>query len=313
MRALVFTAILAAVSVAAQDAGRPIEAKLSYQTGESKVELLGVCKASETEISCWGPDGKAADPEVERNFRAALSNQTVSIRFGMKNRVAIFKITNPANPTGSSIQESMSAWDEAGSYFNLSFAQGNGGAERTSLCAVVFASPASAATGKARATVVRFHDRSERFPLKVGSSFSYLGRTYKVARIEEHAPAKGSTGRAAQRTWSIGITFSPATKTGEIIPNFTWTTIDNDGLAIRSVDSSGKPVLGPPNLGYGLTNNAPDGLSPAWINTAYANPPFVADDVINTNIDPAKIKEAFVYGTETEPVMITDIPLDPSP
>ena len=70
---------------------------MSYRGPEGKVELLGVCSVTETEIKCWGPDRKPQKEVLEMVKQRFESNESVSVpvKFGKKTRLAVFKFTIP--------------------------------------------------------------------------------------------------------------------------------------------------------------------------------------------------------------------------
>ncbi len=297
-------------------AGKPIEADKSYDTGVAKVELLGVCRASETEVECWGPDGRLDETLREQLKDLFLRNEfdSVPVRYGTRTRVAIFRFTNPWNydPRGT-----IEAYFQS-SRGSLSWPNRMSSSEdpqRVEVRAtVIFAKPHEQ-NGQVSTVIRKSAPPSKRMAIKEGASLDYVGSRFTVRKIAKvPADAPPTFGISGSR-WTIVMT---ATNQLGYPLQLGWTAIGKDGLVIRAVDAKGTPVLVDPSAIQPVFSRSgfeqPSKYSRAVFgSSAGLRVPMEGDDyLITTNIDPSKIKEVYLVGSSTERLTIGGIPLEPA-
>lgn len=295
--------------------GKGVIAERSYDAGFGKVELLGVCRASEIEISCWNGDGKPAlDLEAELKATFLTSDSTsVPTRYGWKTRIAVFRFTRESydDPRGyiypylNSAQSGFT-WPDHSSY------QAPYSVIRS---ATIFAKP-NEMTAQVTTSIVRKVPASEPLPAKEGAKIDYLGSTYAIQKILKTALDPVVYGREGAGRWLIGMT---AGSKGGAPARVFWTAVGKDGLRIRAVDAVGNPVAVDPDYFAMLQGQdrqqatSKIRLFEAKFEPAPYNEPRVAEDwSLYTNINPAKIKALYATGNSSEKLTITGIPLEPA-
>lgn len=316
-------ASLAAVSgVFAWTAGQGLTAQRSFDNGTSKVELIGVCRASETDAECWNPDGTPND-QLTADFRLAFLKSDykyLPVRYGSKTRVAVFRVTNPPSGQSETMVEGYFQNNRGNFDFDYSSSPSSGGPRVEIRTAVILAKPEDT-TGSASTTIRHTAKQSDKLPMKAGSQLEYLGTTYRIAKIVKSTLDPALYGAGSGR-WMIAMT---ADVKQTVRPGVGWTAIDKDGLVIRAVDKNGDPVVADPNMlsqpGYPGFPTQSIGTQPrtnapaiylAVLSAQYGYQQMVGDDYpIFTNINPSKIKALIAYGSWSEPLTITGIPLEP--
>jgi len=287
----------------------------AYDTGFAKVELIGVCKATETEASCWDGEGKSA-PDLEQDFKGAISSEHryLPLRFGFKTRVAVFRITNPPynDPRGTIDTYFQSSSGGSFDWPN----RGTSSAEevRVEIRPAVIIAKLNDAEGSASTTIRRTAAASKRIPLKEGASVNYLGSTFTIRKIIKSTADPATFINLGGTRWVVAMTSND--KDG-LPPTMSWVAIDNDGLVIRAVDKEGTPVIVSgvpsymPNAGIPGRAGAPQILAASFTSNQMRTPGGGDDYTIFSNINPAKIKEIYAFGSSTERLTIKGIPLEP--
>jgi hypothetical protein len=300
---------LATTSALAAQAGDDIRASQRYSIGQSSIELLGVCRVSETEVRCWGPKREPA-PVLEEQLRATFINQThqtVPVRYGEKARIALFRFTNP---TTSGQEPYIEQSFRGGGHFSWPSAMRSDD-NRVRVAATVIRAGLKDTVGEAVTSIRRTEPPSDRIPVNAGSSVRYLGTTYTIRQIIENKVEPTSTLSPTVTPWVIAMT---AVGGAETRMNVNWVAIDDNGLAIRAVDSSGSPVYVDPNtlmMGRSFDQGPPQ-FTPVRLTAGGRMSPQHGDDyLLYTNINPEKIQFIYAHGSSTERLVITDIPLEP--
>jgi hypothetical protein len=264
-------------------------------TADFSLELVGVCRVSETEVRCWGPRGEPA-PTLEEELRAGFivnDHTTLPIRYRQKTRIALFREIRPEE-TMRSAHISLSARG------HFSWPTNRSGTSRPT--AVILHAPLGDTVAEVSGTIMRSAPSSEQLPLREGASMTYHGTTFTVRRISEGAERMNPIGRS--RSWRIDFTAD-----GTRVPQLSWGAIDGDGVPIRAVDSDGVPSAADPNMAFvpGAGRDEPRVSAPA-IHGSYVQP---ANYTLQMNVDPSKVQALFATTMSRQPFVITGIPLEP--
>ncbi len=303
-----FIAGLALGQLAVRD---PIKVNRSYTCEFAKIDLIGVCKVSETDVSCWNaegkPDLKIRDMALTDFSRALMS---LNLQYKRKTRVAFFRVVPTLRPN-STLGYAGVSWinsssdfgrNEYGAYYDSSKPHVKG--------MVISGSPAQK-TGSVFIKIDRHEPASDLLPVKVGARIEYLGAEIKITRILRSTldppPDDGERGPR----WYIEIE-------AKVRP-FEWAAMDKDGIRVGAVDGEGKPVYLDPSTPlrdrqYMTQNNkSPYSLArvtPLWQNSPFSGPQSTSAGLF-TNIDPDRMTSLVAQGSSATQVEITGIPLDP--
>jgi hypothetical protein len=311
-------AAFAAVAAAGLQVTMAVKADKKYEIGSSKVELIGVCKANETEVACWGPEGEPA-PQIESELKAAFASgdyRTVPIKYGRKTRIAVFKTTNPPYGDPASTRIDPYFQSQNGNFDWPSRSTGAiAGALQEETRAVIITAGPTETTGQVSTSLTRNEAPSARIPLREGARLDYMGCSFTIRKITKTSLDLTAYDPAGSSRWAIAMT---AKMPEGLRPNLSWAAIDESSLVIRTLDKDGNPVIADPNAVMNIRNN-PDpnraktpNLFQAALTPAAGYQPQPSDDyTIFTNINPAKVKEIYAFGSLSTPVTITGIPLEP--
>lgn len=295
------------------------EVEKNFDNGVSKAELLGVCRISETEVQCWNGDGGSAEDlqtEVRNSFMGE-SYRNVPIRFGQKTRIAFFKITNPPyNDTRGSLDAYFQS-NQGNFDLNRRSSSSMEGEPRVEVKGTILMTPMDQETASVSTSFRQSAKPSDRIPVKPGAAVTYLGTKYTIRKIVKNELDPTFYMQVGGGRWAIAMT---AERSDPLAAQIGWVALDTEGLAVRVVDKDGNPVYADPstlnnvNMGNlpGRPNVSVPKIFPAQI-TAQANYGVNSGDdyPIYTNINPAKIKAIYAYGSTAEKIVIKGIPLDP--
>ena len=294
---------------------KTIEVDRHYDAGYAKIELLGVCKATETKATCWDANGKPA-PKLAEEFKETFEYgdyQHIPLKLGRKTRVAVFRVTRAPSAdeqagidanfqtTGSTIQ-----WvTQRQRHYN----------DPIQLKTVTFLAKPAEKEGQAIASMRYTFPKSEPLRVAEGESLLYQDMTYTVRKFGPTDSAPHHLAYAGNLKWVIAMTAEGKEKR----PEAYWTAIGHDGLAIQAVDPNGEPVFapgGPPYFQPGQVDASGKPVVPqkiaATINTGYGNVPIAGNDyILYTNIDPRKVKEIRARSVSSLRLTIKGIPLEP--
>lgn len=312
-----------AVAAVCLQTPKDIVASQKYDAGSASIELVGVCKATETEAICWGPSG-APDAELEAQFRAgftASEHRNLPLRVGSKTRVAVFKITNPGYSERAEGAIDTHFSSTFGGYFDWPNrgVSSSGSEPRVEYKAAVIMADPSETVGQVSTYIRRQEKPSARMPVREGARIDYLGTTYTIRKIVKTQLDPLVYAAQGANRWVIAMTAE--TKEGAYRGQGGWAAIDDSGLVVRAVDKDSNPVLVDPqtmvNLqqqqfpGRGAPVSTPKVFSAQFMPSQQYGGQIGDDYPIYTNINPAKIKEIFVFGSSAQRLVITDIPLEP--
>ena len=170
----------------------------------ARLEVLGVCKISDGELSCWSPSGKK-DPSTTAEIRKLLGEkdgkyrQSLSAKFGKKNRLLVLKkhVTDAVAGNSSyyefprdSGSGAIEGWDQVG------FTAYPIGINETKVPRTEFQFAAGWFEKARTSFPLRFHALTPRtiqrsIPLSIGE-FSEGGNRYKILSISDR-PSRNST------------------------------------------------------------------------------------------------------------------------
>jgi hypothetical protein len=315
-------AAAATVAVCLQGTNEIVASK-DYRTDFGSLQLMGVCKATETEGVCWGPNGER-NADLEEQFKlafAAADYRYLPLRPGQKTRVAVFKITNPPYDSSKASIEANFPSQYGGSFdFPYRGTSSMAGEPRVEIRSATIIAKPSDTTAQVSTSIRREHAPSERMPLKEGASLEYLGTTYRIHKIVKTTLDPLVYAQAGSNRWVIAMTAE--TKEGSYKGSGGWVAIDEAGLVIRAVDKDGNPVVVDPMMLQNMRQQQMVPGRPGTVNTpkifdaqfapSYAYNQQRGDDYpIYTNINPAKIKAIYAFGSSSQKLTITDIPLEP--
>lgn len=296
---------------------------MNYRGPEGKVELMGVCSVSETEVKCWGPDRKPQQEVREMVLEAFKRNDHMSlpVTYGKKTRFAIFKFTHPSRSLAEGVvAESFGYPEEAWLDLGRS-SSSNADAIRVSYHAATIRAPFDQKTGTVSASIFRTTPVSEPLEVKEGASISYLGSTIKIVKIVRSQLDPAVYGGSGLDRWVIYYSTTP-----ELLSTQAWFAKNFDGLDISAVDEAGNPIYVDPEILETLSNPTYQGglsrkpVTPKSIVFAAAfgpshyhgqgHAPGTAD-ILTTNINPEKIRYVALTTSSSQTIKIGNIPLDP--
>lgn len=294
---------LAAMAFSQMDT-KPIVVRHNYVNSELSIELDGVCRVTDESVSCWKPD-QTPHPVLEKRMDAYFQHKNrLPITFGKKTRYAVFRVSGtPWHFLSDDWSFQLNSW---------SFKPYG----HDDLFAARIVADASAISGEVRTSLP---DDSEEtiLELKPGASVKFQNGTLRFVRYESTKLDVGLYGIEAGPRWLIRCTFEGGTMAGAQVK-----AVDKDGVEIRTLDLKGKPVVVDPQL-----------LNEFWRppseNRTAAKPQFMearisqfgengvsypmrlGDQVFATNIDPSVIGGLRFQNRRSQPLTISDIPLDP--
>lgn len=286
-----------------------------YEAAAGKVELVGVCRVSETEVQCWDAAGKptkSLEEETKKQF--AKNSSSISIRYGKKTRIVFLKVTSTGNErNGTTIGDYFES--NHGSFYINDDGGSEEGLVRSKLRAAVLMTDPTDKEGQVKTSINEVFPTSESVKLVPDSTLNYNGVTYSFKKFVE-SPGKVSTfGETPSSRWAIAASTSGKVDRREYL---NWTVFDKDGFLIRAVDKDGKPVyvdedtmMRIQNRGMGGIQGPAIDLLPARFTGGYVEPYQGNEYTFTTNIDPSLIGHARATASKRTPLIIKGIPLDP--
>ena len=307
---------LAAAGALASQYEKIVEAVRNYDAGWAKIELLGVCKASETKAMCWDAIGKPA-PKLEAEFKESFEYNDyrhIPLKLGRKTRVAVFKVTRTTSDDDQ-FGMNVNFQSNVGGDFDWSPRGQSDHREPVQFKTVTFVSKPAEKEGQALANLSHNFPTSEPLRCAEGESLNYRGTKFAIRKVGEAGSIPAHLGNTNNSRWVIAMTAEGRDKHADAY----WTAIGHDGLAIQAVDPSGVPVFAPAGLPYVQPGQVDASGKPfvpqvlhATVTTGYAPRILAADDyILYTNIDPSKIKEIRARGVTSLRLTIKGIPLEP--
>jgi len=299
---------------AIQDASVHETVSKRYSANGLTAEIMGVCHVREDEVSCWDVEG-APHSKLEQLLKGALENGSQgnhsSFRYGKKNRLIVVRTYS----------------NRAQGYINVETSRkNNAGYSNVELRNLVEDLPGDVQSNISTMPLYFERDQTETFvdfsvrsssgspssiEPKVGSKATLSGATIEIIKANKPDPnAYEPFGYARLGTWSFELKVTLPKDYGIEAQAY---AMDAKGELIRFVDRSGKPISEEEARKQmaRLNPNMPAGFMQPNANV-YVN--LGSGDrvgMINTTIDPSKIKEIRITPTTSRRIRITGIPLDP--
>ncbi len=295
-------------------------AELAYTSeAGNKVELAGVCKLGEDTVACWGPKGEP-NKDLEKLMLESLkvpgiagSNQpTMGLKFGMKNRVVVLKVTSPATPSGGTAISALNVTGFGSNPMRQSNpiqmkmpSQAENGPFIRYVAQPVVEEP-SAKTTTARLVQRDTLKESKELPMKVGETANLSGQLIKLSRIISGVRDPLLAGESDRTRPSWMIEFDQTGSAGLQI-SIHLELCDESGVPIQYVDPQGSPVTKAKFDELMQSGNA-DGIS-ATVTGATRSEPRRVRAVIYVN--PEVISKIILHGVRQTTIELAGIPLDP--
>lgn len=296
-------AVLVSVAFSQMDT-KPIVVRHNYVSSELSIELDGVCRVTDDSVRCWKPD-QAPHPVLEKRMDAYFQYKNrLPITFGKKTRYAVFRVSGtPWHFLSDDWSFQLNDWSFKPYGHDDLYA------------ARIVADP-SAVSGEVRTNLP---DDSEEtvLELKSGASVKFQNGTLRFVRYESTKLDVGLYGIEAGPRWLIRCSYEGGTMVGAQIM-----AVDKDGVEIRTLDLKGKPVVVDPQLlneFWGPSSGNRTAARPQFMEARISqygenrvsSPMRPGDQVFATNIDPSVIGGLRFQHRSSQPLTITDIPLDP--
>lgn len=321
-----------------------------YADGNGQtIEIEGVAKISENSIVCWDMQGNRSKA-LEEKVAASLKRQSdrnpdsgpsLNLRYGKKNRVIIIKTTrvmaqqSDGKPRGFSQVLSAGSTTRGGSYIYLDLQhdiQFKPGEPYIQYDVRTVSEDLSKTTTTVRISEVQPTSEQPMFPCKVGSTFNFLGRTYKITNIAKGAKQSANSGGNWSGInspkipfWTITLSRSSGTESNE---NVVFSPVDAKGQNLGFVDKGGNLVTveeyqkrvreaianRKKSMQPGVALMAQPGTEfyPAFSGSSGFRPDGSGETMsMQVFVNPAKIPLLKVHGSRTRYIDITGIPLDP--
>ncbi len=305
-----------------RDAYEPIIADQKWEAPYGKIELVGVCRASETDVACWGPDRKPAKV-LTRKIKMAFEAKptSLSVSFGKKTRIVILEATIPPYDAFRSHLSDIGSGKRSYELSTSMKEQESG--QSKEIAAYYITAANDQKTTSISSTITHTELPSEPVEFKVGAELKYLGSSYRIEGFVK-APLVSETAiTSGEPRWVVALRLL-----GE--RNGPWPSfvpLQSGDIRIGTVNKSGCPIhVDAPTLerlptnsewGGGGGGRVGGGPPPKDMFRAYfysVGSGFFDDNgrmEIATNIDPAQIKSLYATGRGTQKLIITNIPLDP--
>jgi hypothetical protein len=287
--ALVSTAVVMAIGIQLSASGR------LYESGASRLEATGVCRMSETEISCWDMDGKVSKALTDLITTSATSVDTgITVRFGRKNRWLVVR----RQGIRDALYEPLNVKMHGRFYFG----------DRNSSFGDMFAiSTEPECTGKVNVAVT-MHGMPGSPPvdlkLQKGQSIRYESVEVTVINwvpgerhgVGMHALPSGTP------TWKIELQIRPAAIAEP--PTLEFGAVGTAGQVVKDVDMAGNPVFIDPGSGRGRRT--------MYKRSSFWTVAQTSDRLtLGTSVRPEQIGFLRVSGTHGDTAVLRGFPLDP--
>ncbi|MEQ1935635.1 MAG: hypothetical protein ABL962_17390, partial [Fimbriimonadaceae bacterium] len=227
-----FTA--AAIQKAAYE---PITADQKWESPYAKLELVGVCRASETDVSCWGPDRKPAK-ELTRKIKVAFEAKPTSLNvsFGKKTRIVILEATTgPYDAFRSHLSDIGSGKKSHELSTSMREQESGQGKE---IAAYYITAANDQQTTSISSTITHTELPSDPVEFKVGAELTYLGSSYKIEGFVKAPLLSEVAVSSGEPRWVIALRVL-GERHGEW-PQFM--PLQSGDIRIGAVNKSGSPI-----------------------------------------------------------------------
>ncbi|HTQ10996.1 MAG TPA: hypothetical protein VMI31_13050, partial [Fimbriimonadaceae bacterium] len=229
-------------------------APLAYATPDgSKVSVEGVCKITESDVACWGPNG-VTDADLTQRIKDAMVRQStqggwspsITIQYGKKNRVVVFKMSQVQGTPSYINVQSVGSNRFYGGGSNISLDQPmrsvGPGKDYIHFQTQSVAEDPSAATTVARLQYMVPVKEQATIDCRAGASVEFGGETHTIESItaggdREHEMMMPPP-MQHMKEWTLKL---KSTRTGAHPPMVQLMPLDSAGNTIGEVDEKGNP------------------------------------------------------------------------
>ncbi len=285
--------------------------KQNYKSEAGSIDLAGVCKPSESEISCWNGEGLPNDvlgAELTEVYKKG--DITINMKYGHKNRLIVFDVDDRPDRRSEAklvLQKHLSTpYGSSSSGYQLR----NKYNENRML--INLAVPKDQVESQATTSLTEKLEPSPKLEFKLGARLEFFGAKFKIVKIGEKQPADDSGSRLGSpgAQWLVVLVREGAET--PLPQGISWTIYGEDGLQIRSVNSEGEPLLAIPTYDSGGTRIPKENrvFQASLGGGVYADAG--GDEMyMSTNLNPARIKSVVARCSVTRNLIIKGIPLEP--
>jgi len=292
------------------------------------VEVEGVCKITEDSIVCWKPDGRPNE-ELAKKIKEGMEksrpsgyspSQSFSLQYGKKNRLVVLKLTQPVNATGAHLDVRSIGSDSqgGGGYFNAMLSPSHVAGPNQPYIhfeSRMIAENPSEKAATAHLNFFRPIQESVRIVAKAGTSATFGGENFTIARIDKGSPQNLSGGQP-ETIWTVTVR---SDHNGARGVNIALVPLDASGQRIDYIDADGNPVTREvydremqqrrETMGRsGYSASTPPKYQPATL-YGISRQPYQTDFMFRIN--PAKVSKFAISGGTVRYIDLTGIALDP--
>jgi len=280
--------------------------KRAFKRNKASAEVLGVCKMTEEQLTCWDPAGKL-DEKLRGKVAAQLSTyngQEVPIKFQRQNRILLIRFSSPSSPLDPDVRPFGAFYMRDGKLTSCPARNlGNPDGKRRTTLDMSFAlsMPLKVQDITQRFVISEAVRDSAELKCKIGAEAKFSGEMLKVTAIDQIEGA----------AWSIAI----ATKLGSRPLDLKFSFLDLKDRTIAWIDQTGKPYTEAEYLDLTAMRDPKAPPSSALTFTRLTDVYFGRSDgdliKVMSRIDPKYIGKIALTGRTTKVVEIGPISLNP--
>ena len=275
------------------------------------VEIAGICKLTESSVTCWNTEGNAA-PDVQRLFETAFArtsrgNIQIGLHYGAKNRAIVIKTTGESRKYN--IRPITDRPDAIhASYLNLNDPNIDlKDSPKISYQTLNLYFEPNATSTSVDLTQRSFDFKKATSKLKIGSTFSLGEKNVKVVKQIVVKPNVLSWQQFPR--WDYPLEFEGAID--DLEPDGC-IALDKSGVRINKLNEVGRPLTKKEEMeSVANYRRLPPILDFPSAQTFLYIRKQNRQVTISTNINPKYIGELQIWAVKTKTVRIEGIPLDP--
>ncbi|HVT12524.1 MAG TPA: hypothetical protein VHE55_09670 [Fimbriimonadaceae bacterium] len=309
----------------------------SYKLGDqAQVEVAGICKITEDSVGCWDSNG-GADEDLTKKVKESLEKEAsqwggggsqVPVRYGKKNRLIVFKMTERVfdrRPSGYlSIQWVGNSLDFSGGGIMM-------GMDRPSIPTTQnpyqvryetrsVVEDAGATSTKARLCLTTPLDETATIDCRPGATAKFGGETYTIVSVGKPTDESMAMRMQGDRKGKMWVVKLKATHNSVKPITINLTALDASGQVVRYADLQGNPVTDKQYMEE--MRKRQDEMMKPGAHQAFINPYQMAigygisrsgdgEQTEMLYVDPAKVSKFQIHGQVSKFIDLTGIPLDP--